>query len=1539
MKRNRFPGGFLGAWYRRWLRPKKGAYRLARLEWLEPRMVLAAPVLNPIGDVTLLAGAPLNIALHASDADHDYLYFTATSSNPLVTPILLDPLENRSVRMSVNYTGAPGTADDIQGDMVFQLFEQWAPNTTARFVELIDTGGPDGTPFYDGLTFHRIIEDFMIQGGDPLGNGTGGSGVQFDDEFTAELQFTSSGILAMANSGPDTNDSQFFITDAPTRWLDFKHTIFGFLIQGDDIRQRLQAVPTDSNDKPLYRVEITSMTVEIDTENQVLHLSAPAGTTGEATITVTVWDADPDNQPVTRSFHVTIQPDTNNNDPFLGPIDPIQTTVNTPVTFQIPATDVEGDAIFYGGLTDPDVPSLSIVVDNNTGQATLTPSNNLVGVQNIAVGVRAPNGSDWDTQVVPVFIRPGAPSVSLAPESDTGSSNSDRITRLNNTADKKLRFQVSQTVNGALVELMADGVVIGSATASGDSVVIESTGSYQLSDGVHSITARQTLLDQAIDAGNLQGEIDLASDESTPVNIVVDTAAPQITSTAVTTASEGLPYAYDVQSDAEGAGASYQLTTFPTGMAIDAQTGLIAWTPSGMGGTSQPVTVRVSDLAGNFSEQSFTIQVAEANTPPVAIPQSIVVWRDTPQAIQLAGDDGDPEVVQTLVFEILTQPSHGTLGGFDPATGSVTYTPAPGYLGPDSFTFRVIDDALAGEPPNLASPSATVSIRVARVNHPPVADPQTVSTDEDTPLALNLTGNDGDPEAIQTLTFEIVQPPAHGTLIGFDAATGTVTYQPSANYSGPDSFVFRVIDQDPQGEPTSAPSEPAVVAISVNPVNDTPVANPQNVAVQSNVARQILLSGSDGDPDFAQSLTFAIASGPNHGTITGFDPVTGSFTYTPDPDYRGADSLTFTVTDDGTAGGPALTSAPATVSILVSVINLLPRANDQSVTTAEDTALAITLTGEDGNPEVVQTLTFAIIQQPSHGTLSGFNAATGEVVYTPAAGYNGPDSFTFQVTDDDSAGEPGPLVSAPATVSITVTPVNDPPTAESRTVATAQDTPRPITLLGFDGDPEVVQTLTFAIVQGPSHGTLTGFDPATGQVIYTPDAHYSGPDSFTYKVIDDGTAGGAALESVPATIGIQVAAVNSPPVAQPQSATTLEDTSLAITLLGDDGDPEVDQVLRFALVSSPRHGRLMGFDPGTGHVRYVPDPDFNGSDSFTFTVTDDNQAGEPGSRTSALAQVSIMVTPVDDPPRFAPIGSLWVLPGQWLRTSVRAVDPDAPNTPIRYSLETPAPAGMTIDPATGAIRWQVPPNLPAGMVRTAVRATELGAGGQPGLAAVQSLEIRVEDIRLALLGALIDSLASTSRSEGNSGIAETLPGRRVPETTPGATMGSGTGQREIGAPMLGAMDLGTLADLAHLGEPSPRAPLATLFASLGNAGPGALLDLRWFTGFQIGSYTGSGSQQVPKPPEESQPEADQQPPEQPARETRPPRPMGQPQGSGARPRQGEVLPGAQPALRGRAEALQPGAADLAFEGLAETDLEALAAAALTLPSEGDSYAP
>lgn len=166
--------------------------------------------------------------------------------------------------------GVYAVFETTMGRIVCRLFPDKAPLTVKNFIDL--TNGKKRwfdekrnawaeRRYYDGLTFHRVIPNFMIQGGDPLGTGRGNIGFTFKDEFHPELKFDRPGLLAMANAGPNTNGGQFFITVAPTDWLNNKHTIFGEVVEGQDVVVKISEVPRGANDKPTTPVVMNKVTI------------------------------------------------------------------------------------------------------------------------------------------------------------------------------------------------------------------------------------------------------------------------------------------------------------------------------------------------------------------------------------------------------------------------------------------------------------------------------------------------------------------------------------------------------------------------------------------------------------------------------------------------------------------------------------------------------------------------------------------------------------------------------------------------------------------------------------------------------------------------------------------------------------------------------------------------------------------------------------------------------------------------------------------------------------------------------------------------------------------------------------------------------------------------------------------------------------------------------------------------------------------------------------------------------------------------------
>ncbi len=426
---------------------------------------------------------------------------------------------------------------------------------------------------------------------------------------------------------------------------------------------------------------------------------------------------------------------------------------------------------------------------------------------------------------------------------------------------------------------------------------------------------------------------------------------------------------------------------------------------------------------------------------------------------------------------------------------------------------------------------------------------------EDAAVDIVLTASDLDGGP---LTFTVLSLPLHGTLTG---AEPNLTYTPAADYFGPDTFTFKVNDG-------ALDSNVATVTITVTPVNDPPIATPQVVVTAEDVALPITLSGTDID---GGPLTYSVVTPPTQGILSGAG---ANLIYTPNANDNGPDTFTFTAFD-GLA-----TSAPASINITVTPVNDQPTAASQAQTTLEDVALSVLLSGADidGDP-----LGYAIVAGPAHGVLTG---APPNVTYTPALDYFGPDSFTFTATD-------GPLVSSAATVSLTVTPVNDAPVATDDAAGTAPRTAVVIAVLANDRDVEGNPLVVTAA--GPA-GNGTVVRNANGSITYTPRNRFAGTDTFPYTISDG--QGGTATATVSVIVG---AALNSPPRANRDTVTTAMTTPVTIAVLANDVDPDGDP-LSLLSVTPAANGTVAPNADGT--VTYTAAAGFRGQDRFTYTVSD-----------------------------------------------------------------------------------------------------------------------------------------------------------------------------------------------------------------------------------------------------------------------------------------------------------------------------------------------
>ena len=371
------------------------------------------------------------------------------------------------------------------------------------------------------------------------------------------------------------------------------------------------------------------------------------------------------------------------------------------------------------------------------------------------------------------------------------------------------------------------------------------------------------------------------------------------------------------------------------------------------------------------------------------------------------------------------------------------------------------------------------------------------------------------------------------------------------------------------------------------------------------IARQEIVAGEGtgeipfqvNDPETAQSLLVrAVSSNTNvvaaGGITLGGSGINRTVRIVPVPGAVGETMITIMVSDGSL-------ESSTTFEVVVMPVNLPPTANSQNVGTSAGQPVAILLIGQD--PEGVP-LEYSISATPTNGVLSG---TPPSMIYSPAAGFTGMDGFSFVVGDGKSQ-------SAPAQVSINVLPVNRPPVAEPQTVTCTEDGSISIILTGLDPDED---PLEFQLVTGPTRGIITG---RGANYQYTPGTNLFGQDNFSFTVSD------GVLMSETAVVLINVTPANDPPTATNSLVTVVEDGSIQITLNGSDVDGDV---LAYGILAEPTKGQLTGIPPA---IIYTPDADVNGSDLFTWTITDSN--AEP-----VTVTVTIEIQPRNDPPEISAI--------------------------------------------------------------------------------------------------------------------------------------------------------------------------------------------------------------------------------------------------------------------------------------------------------------
>jgi large repetitive protein len=654
--------------------------------------------------------------------------------------------------------------------------------------------------------------------------------------------------------------------------------------------------------------------------------------------------------------------------------------------------------------------------------------------------------------------------------------------------------------------------------------------------------------------------------EVTSVNDV-PAASADVAITAEDTAVEVDVLANDQVADAP---ASLSSVSAPAhGSVAITAAGTVLYTPEADYHGADGFSYTLSDGDGELATAAVTVAISAVDDVPQALADTAAVDEDAEVTIAvLANDKGLGDAPVTIV-DVAT-PAHGNAI----LTGDqVRYVPAPNFNGDDAFRYTIADA-------DGQQSTAEVTIAVAPKNDTPTAADDVIAVDEDSVAnTVMVEGNDQLGDAPTALA--LVAAPAHGTA----TVTGEfLLYTPDANFHGSDSLRYSLTDAD--GEVTEA-----AVAITVNAVNDVPVAVDDAASVDEDSSVTISVRANDSGGD--EPVMITALSAPERGTAL---LIGNDVQYLPEPDWFGLDSFTYTITD---ADGETST---ATVRVTVASVNDTPAAQDDAFTVMEDsgnTTFSV-LRNDAGLGDA--PVAIAAVTAAAHGSAA---ALAGEIHYTPAPNFFGVDSFQYTITDGD--GE-----RATALVTVTVLPVDDVPVAGDDAFTVAEDSvANAFEVLSNDDLGDAPSLLSAA--SDPPHGVAA---IVGGLVLYSPDADYHGADAFTYTIVD------ADGQSATATVTIDVASVNDTPVAVADTAAVLGNTTVVVPVLANDTQLG-DAPISITAVSTPNSGAAV--IEGTS-IRYLPNRYFTGAASFTYTIRDGD--GEEATATVTIDVTSVNLTPV-----------------------------------------------------------------------------------------------------------------------------------------------------------------------------------------------------------------------------------------------------------------------------------------------------------------------
>jgi ELWxxDGT repeat protein/VCBS repeat-containing protein len=1096
------------------------------------------------------------------------------------------------------------------GPIVVELFEDETPITVENFLNYFNDGD------YIGAFFHRSDPDFMIQGGGFettslfYSNASQFSPISTDASIVNEAGISNlrTTISMARTSDPNSATAQFFINlSDDNTFLDKTDTNPGYAVFGQVLDMTtaddIESLPiNDANPSPYGELPVADGG----------ELAVILSTAGQGWVSGIKFQDDNANgvqdagESVLEGVNIYIDA----NDNGVLDTDEISTTTN-----------VNGEYRFF-------LEAGTRIIRSETENERVTTMPAPSGKYNVVVEA----GREITDLNFGEADLPAPTSVDLLPDSDLGTSDSDDLTNLNNADPAaKLRFLVDGVVSGAEVRLYADGQLIGSATASGTSVEIETDGSTELTDGSLEITAAQFF--------------GLAESLASPIlSVTIDTApAAPIAAPAPATAEVGAVFTFDADSPEENQpGVSYALADPPPGMTIDPISGIVNWTPAIEDAIPTMFEIQVLDEAGNVTPLVVDLNVL--GTIPAYYDYYNVDEDDTLTVNVDQGilDNDTYSGTGTLEAVEIAPPSHGSVALN--ADGSFTYTPDLDFSGEDFFTYQADDDV---DTSNISK----VIITVANVNDAPVANDDAIDAVEDEALDIDILANDTDVDD-DDLTATIISGPANGTLT--DNGDGTFNYEPDANFDETDTFTYTLSD----GETTS---NEAVVTINVSPRNDLPVAVEDAYQVSEDETLVVTvgngLLANDIDVD-TTTIYATIEDLPEHGELPPPPEENGAFTYTPDDNFHGTDTFTYRAWDQD--GSSELVS----VTITVNSVGDPPTAEDDAYPAPNDGTPQIydVLENDDYAPDEEETLTITAVTQGTEG--GQVQIVDGKIEYTAPADYTGEDTFTYTITDEDQ-------LESEATVTVTVAPPSNNTLAGYVYIDTnyngimdEEEVGIPGVQISLDGidifdNPVTLSLLTdnegryvfdelpggeYRLTENHPISTEDGEDSSsdpnavvlddqiTNLVVYDGDiiddnnfgekyflasamslrvfssAHYTTISSTMREIVAQAEeeAGNEPLaDAIRGEADLETPVVNQAPTVSDDAYSVAENGTLVIDadsgILTNDEDLDNNVLSAFQL-SDPAHGSLT-LD-ADGSFTYEPDLDFDGTDSFTYKADD-----------------------------------------------------------------------------------------------------------------------------------------------------------------------------------------------------------------------------------------------------------------------------------------------------------------------------------------------